>query len=105
MSSILAVPWVPNVNNKPLSRLEAYEEIREEGVVPNSFQHSSWTEKTHNLLLVNVPEGRDALWECVLAIWRLRLVKGDGPPGEIWKLHVVAWLVSPRNSCIPAQRS
>ena len=94
MSSILDTPWIPTINNQTIGRHEAYDSICGEGAVPDSFQHGAWSEKTHSLLLANVPEGRDAQWECVLALWRLRQVKGEGMPSEIWKMHVVAWLVS-----------
>lgn len=93
MSSIFTTPWIPRVNGQPLGQLEAYDVICEEGVVPNSVQHGAWTERALNLVLANVPEGRKALWECVLALWRLQLVRGDDPPSELWKLYIITWLV------------
>ena len=38
--------------------------------------------------------GEVALWECVLALWRLKLTEEKGSEDLIWLQHVSAWMVS-----------
>lgn len=83
------------LDGKVLSPCALYNRMVKAGDLPNSMQDPTWIRRALDPFVANVPEGADALWECVLALWRLKLMEEAGSDDEVWRLHVSAWLVSP----------
>jgi hypothetical protein len=58
-------------------------------------QFRKWSEEMVEMELDQSPEGAEALWECVVALWRLNMAGDEGEgEDEVWQQHVSAWLVS-----------
>lgn len=49
--------------------------------------------KTLQSELEATPDGKDALWEGIVALWRLRLCDKKGANDDNWRNLVSAWLV------------
>ena len=92
-SNILSIPWTPTANGELCDPYFAYDVIAEEGAQPNPFEDEQWDRNTLDSQLVMMPDGGDALWEGILALWRLRLVQEDGAFDRSWRTLVSAWLV------------
>ena len=61
---------------------------------PDKFRDSAWIRSAMGSGLEVGTPGEVALWECVLALWRLKLMEEKGSEDPIWPQHVSAWMVS-----------
>ena len=86
-------PWKPSINGNEVPPCRLYEDVVEEGARPSSQRDPGWTLKTLEPIFVRAPKAKFALWECALAIWRLRLSEEEGGKEVVWQEHVQAWLV------------
>ena len=94
MASILTTGWYPTTSEGPLASYGPYSTEVEENTSPSSRRDGDWAKTRLDLELANVTEGKEALWECVLALWRLKSCEEEGCREEAWQKLVSAWLVS-----------
>ena len=93
----LSSPWTPTLNGIILPSLGRYQVVVDEDAKPYSRTAPGWDEKSIKTLIANIPQAGDALWETVLALWRLKLVEpseDEMEEDELWRNWVMAWLVS-----------
>jgi hypothetical protein len=90
---ILSTPWTPTLHGNVCVPYPLYEDFIEEDPCPNLAQHATWAESTLDPELKKTPSGRAALWEGILALWRLTLLKDIGVFDAIWRCLMSAWLV------------
>ena len=93
MSSILTTPWTPVLDGRRCARYAPYDEIVEEGAMPNAVHSPGWNLESLEPQLAETPDGKGALWEGILALWRLNLLAREGTNDEGWRNLVSAWLV------------
>lgn len=93
MLSILSTPWTPTLNGQVCTPYALYNSVVNECAMPNAVQDAAWTMKTLESELEATPDGKDALWEGILALWRLRLCDKSGAKDDNWRNLVSAWLV------------
>ena len=93
MSQILSTPWTPTLEGRVCTPYAPYDDLVDEGAAPNGVEDSSWTMKTLRSKLDAKRDGKAALWEGILALWRLKLCGTDGMEHENWRNLVLAWLV------------
>ena len=89
-----ATPWLPVFNNTQLALYPAYADLIEDAAVPVFKEDPEWSRRSFKALFDTAPQVEEALWEVILAIWRLRLVQTEGIKEESWRKLVSAWLVS-----------
>ena len=94
MASILLTGWYPTTSKGPLPLYGPYSTEVEDNTSPSLKRDGDWAKAQIDRELANVPEGKEALWECVLALWRLKLCEEEGSQEEAWQELVSAWLVS-----------
>ena len=92
-SNILSTPWVPTLHKHTCGSYTPYDEVVDENAEPNPIEHAQWARRNLESELEKAPDGADALWEVVLALWRLKLFEETGGPDETWQKLVSAWLV------------
>ena len=95
-------PWQPTVNGNVLARCLATENLEECKVVPNprDTAEADWAFPGIREEVERAPESREALQECVVAIWRLKIAYEDGAMDEDWQNHVIAWMVRIHDSSV-----
>ena len=93
MSKTLSTPWTPTLEGRICTPYAPYDLLIDECAVPNSVDDPSWTMKTLGSQLNAKCDGKAALWEGILALWRLRLCGTDRIEHENWRNLVLAWLV------------
>jgi hypothetical protein len=89
-------PWRPSLNGKDVQPCECASFLFKYQVIPDPDKPSglAWSSKELDPILDRHPESKDALAECVVAIWRLREVKDAGGGKVSWVENMLAWLVS-----------
>ncbi|KAF9642805.1 hypothetical protein BDM02DRAFT_3132849 [Thelephora ganbajun] len=94
MSVNLATPWVPSLNGNTLPPCSLIASVVEEGTKPSYFDmlQRPWSRKALQNDLDKMPTASEVIWECVLSIWRLKLVEEEGAEDAVWVDHVSAWL-------------
>ena len=99
-----ATPWQPTLNGNLLQPCDLIHSLVEKNVEPDprKSQEERWSLAGVRLEIGKVPEAREALLECVTAIWRLQKTEEDGAESEEWRNHLIAWLVSPQFHSTPA---
>jgi hypothetical protein len=90
---ILSTPWTPTLHGNVCVPYPLYEDFIEEDPIPNCIEHTTWAESTLDPELKKTPSGRAALWEGILALWRLKTYEENGTNEESWRNLVSAWLV------------
>ncbi|KAF9648774.1 hypothetical protein BDM02DRAFT_3128859 [Thelephora ganbajun] len=97
----LSTPWVPSLNGKYLAPCSLIAELVENNATPLSFkwEHRAWSKRALKSDLNKYPEAVSALWESILAIWRLQVFEDDGLNNPVWTDHMVAWLIRHRDIC------
>jgi len=89
--------WQPMLSGERLPACDLIADIVSNDLHPNPHNptHRQWS-KVHLTPSINryPVEVREALWECVLAIWRLQLKQEEGVCNSQWVCHMTAWLVS-----------
>ena len=93
----LSIPWVPSSNGEVLHPFDRLTEVIESKCTPIPSADKPWLRKAHEEVLSKFPNAAEALWETVLALWRLKITAPDedsDPDDVLWESHVSAWLVS-----------
>ena len=92
-SMIFSTGWIPAflLDSHPV--LEAYDRLVVQDLVPDPVSDALWTRDRIFRPTEDLPLVADALWESVLALWRLRKVRPEGDDVDLWRQYVVAWLV------------
>lgn len=90
-----STPWVPSWNGDRLTPFDALREVQEDGLVPTPAKHRAWSEMTLERELSRIPEGREAIWNSVLELWRLKYVgyHAKDESASLWQQLTSAWLV------------
>ena len=94
--SLYSTPWVPSVNGNACSPCVLYDPVVASGVVPNPWSDPDWARENLKMEFEGKPDAPAAVWEGILALWRLRLREKDGGGDETWRSVVSAWLVRHR---------
>lgn len=92
-SNILLIPWTPTLNRRKCASYSAYNQFAEEGASPNPIDNTYWALENLGRQLEERPDGKDALWEGILALWQLKLFEVQGAIEKMWQGLVSAWLV------------
>lgn len=90
--------WTPSFAGKTLSPCRLIESFVHYNVRPSATDsvQRPWSEEALAPELKRFGDFRTAIWECVLALWRLKGFEEQGANSEEWQDHVGAWLVSRR---------
>ena len=90
-----STPWSPTLHGVPLGPCALIEGLIKNRDTPSSRRpdEASWTPGAIESELTAAGEGRGAIEESVLALWRLKLEEGQGRSDGDWKSHLLAWLV------------
>jgi hypothetical protein len=70
---------------------------------PNSISNPAWAEKNLGPELDKTPEAREALFDSILALWRLSVVGSKCSEDVNWQKLVSAWLVCVHHPTIVAE--
>jgi hypothetical protein len=92
-TTMFKTPWKPSFNGKTLPPCALYQRVVDADAKPHYRDDVAWTRESLKDLLDAAPAVSVALWESVLAIWRLSQEEEDGSEVETWRSLVVAWLV------------
>ena len=92
----LSAPWIPSIDGKACAPCALYDGVVMEDTRPNAREHSDWAQENLESRLGKTPAFREALWEGILALWRLRLQEEKGVHDVSWRNLVSAWLVRGR---------
>ena len=85
--------WTPQLDGIDLLACELFDEIVRQRLVPKADSNPAWAKK--NLFpTFSMVTDADAIWEMVLAMWRLKQREEEGGEEKIWQDHVVTWMVS-----------
>lgn len=89
-------PWKPSLHDIDLPSCGLVEGYIVDDVKPSSQDSAQrpWSFSELSPVLNKHPPSKDALWECILAIWRLKLEEEKGSRDMVWRDHMKAWLVS-----------
>ena len=94
-SAVFSVPWTPWLDGHVLAPLESIANLVDYNSLPDFRYNHSWSLKVVHPLLNKAPEvAREALWESVVAIWRLSEVDDTAHGDSNWADYLEAWLVS-----------
>ena len=93
MSTVLSTPWTPTLDRDKCAPCALYDSVVDEEATPNAIDDAAWTMEAMELELEAAPDGKDALWEGILALWRLKLCEERATNDKSWKNLVLAWLV------------
>lgn len=95
-SNTLSTPWTPTLNGQLCPSYVPYTEVVAEKAEPNFMEDVDWARRNLDAELERTPDDAEALWEGVLALWRLKLVEEEGKLHSSWRGLVSAWLVRNR---------
>jgi hypothetical protein len=93
MSIVLSTPWTPTLDRRKCTPYALYAIAVDEDAMPNAIDDPTWTMEALESELEATPDGKDALWEGILALWRLKLCEEEGINHESWQNLVSAWMV------------
>ena len=89
----LDATWEPlDSQGRSLAIYEAYDTMVEEDKYPPSHDRR-WAKSNFKSLFKKYPGAVDAIWENIVAIWRLETLQ-DLEITDIWRHHAMSWLVS-----------
>jgi hypothetical protein len=91
-----SVLWTPSYRDRTCAKYGPYEDEVEEGTQPKFRVEPTWARKALADELAKTPAAAEALWESILALWRLKELEDPGSNRLEWRLLVAAWLVSRR---------
>lgn len=93
MSIDLSTPWVATLNGNSLAPFPAFDRLVEDDEFPSAKEQLGWSRSEVATCLgrVSGKEGRAALWDSVVGVYRLKLLEEGS--GVEWADHVRAWLV------------
>ena len=95
----LSATWVPTAQGNVLSPLARFTEVVESACTPLPRVDKPWMKTSFSDIFSKFPQAREALWESVLSLWRLKIVapdKEESVDDALWEEYVSAWLVSCR---------
>jgi hypothetical protein len=92
----LLEPWTATLKGKKCDACASYDNIVAQNTEPSATCDPAWSQEALRQRLGWAPGVRDALWEPVLALWRLKQVQSEGAGDESWRNLVSAWLVRHR---------
>jgi hypothetical protein len=90
-------PWIPFLKGVQLPRFASLENSIDRDSVPTEDAYPLWTQKAfaRSFPLDGFKFGfNEALWETVLALWRLRFDVNQEANRALWSDYVLAYLVS-----------
>lgn len=90
---IFSTDWIPAFLSDGHPVFEAYGWTVERDLQPDPISDAVWTRDQVFRQTEYLPLAADALWESVLALWRLRKVRPVRIDLDLWRQYVVAWLV------------
>jgi len=88
-SLMSSTTWVPSLDGEALSPCRWYDEVVLAGNIP---LEDAWRRKSV-MPGLNGASDPVAIWESVLALWRLRSCEEFGAEDPVWRKHLRAWLV------------
>ena len=93
----LTTPWTPTSHNHntPLVDCAFIEDLIDNDTKPSTRVERDWEWARFTLQqeLDKSPQTKDAVWECVVALWRLRQVEPIAFRDLMWQGHTLSWLV------------
>ena len=93
----ISKPWTPQLNGNDCAPCALYLDVVGEEMRPSTRSDGPWALKTLEPELSKTPFAREALWEGILALWRLKVEEEAGSNDETWRSLTSAWLV---RSCL-----
>ena len=88
----MTIPWQPiDSTGQKLAVSEEYEALVRENPTPTQLDHG-W-ETTLEGLLREYPKTAEAIWDSLVALWRLEKLARRMSKG-VWRDHALAWMVS-----------
>ena len=93
----LTTPWTPYFNGNALPPFNRLNVVLEEDLKPSSRHYPTWVKSSLTDIFTKAPQAEEALWDCVLSLWRLKITEptDEESNGDIlWAQHVSTWLVS-----------
>lgn len=90
-------PWKPALGDVELPPCRLVQFFEQYDIQPqaNPLKHRPWSQPALQSELMYFGEFADSVWECVVAMWRLKEVEKEGSSDDVWLKHVAAWMVSP----------
>ncbi|KAF9781081.1 hypothetical protein BJ322DRAFT_1111792 [Thelephora terrestris] len=95
----LSSSWDPTKGTNGLAPFPAFAQIQTYDESPSSqvLSDAGWTKRELMPYLTGSGDGSEAIWESVLAIWRLRALEKDLEDGgkpfcALWQVYLTAWL-------------
>ena len=87
--------WVPAIGGEELAPCKLIERIVQDCLLPSPLvpKDRPWTRVVLNSYLNRHLESKEAVWEAIVALWRLKSVQEDGVFAASWRQHVLAWIV------------
>lgn len=93
----LTTPWTPTSHDRdePLIDCVFIEDLIDDDAAPSTrvSRNREWALSTLWPRLDESPQTKKAVWECVVALWRLREVEPRAIRDPIWQRHTLSWLV------------
>jgi hypothetical protein len=91
-------PWFPSERVNVLPAFAQLNDVIGDALIPDNIDCEPWAMRSLEGQLSQAPDGRDALWASILALWRLGSLEKimsemDEDAKQLWRLHVLAWLV------------
>jgi hypothetical protein len=101
----LSTPWTPSLDGNVCAASHLYQLVQND--FPNSINNTPWAERTLKEELAKTPAAQQALWESILALWRLNLTLKKTSENADWCTDwcnlVSAWLVCIHRLVIAAE--
>jgi hypothetical protein len=93
-------PWTVSLRGNHLVPCDLVKHLIEKNAQPPFWEpaQEAWSRDFLASELAKRPIATEALWESVLALWRLKVVEDVGTDDAIWVDHVEAWMVCVRDS-------
>lgn len=93
---LLTIPWTPSLKGRVLGPCKLIQDFVDSAASPPFWEtaHTMWSSRVLKKEIKCSPEVWEAIWECVVSIWRLKRVEEEGSNDLVWCDHIEAWLVS-----------
>lgn len=105
--SLPSTSWIPRLDGFELEVPHSVLDMA--GIFPSSSAESDcgWSRDSLLPLLELVPEYQEELWEAILWVWRLKVLKDEDRDCSLWPSLIRAWMVQSQASSIlnPADES
>jgi len=86
-------PWVHSLHGRALPPYSEYEDLQKQKIRPSSAVNGDWANASVVSRVSQVPEVEEAMWECVLGLWRLSTFSAE-KKGPQWQDYMSAYLAS-----------